>query len=230
MGLDVTLAKYFGKDNLNSRELKEKLERDLDSNSLVERISISSKKYPSHLFKIGYFRSSYNSQGINNILSMLGLATLYEIFEVRGEDYIIFPNWEDSKKKVNNCRKQLEELTSAFPFSLTTLPITFEENLTPDVVFDEFKKRLESFRRKEPSLTRMTSYLTRRGFFHFDNRPLKVRSIQFGKTMGMETCFVIFQVDPKEYKWYVQALEIVEETIDYVLERDKKKFFLLWSA
>ena len=45
-----------------------------------EKIEIDSKKYPENYNKIGYFRSSYNSGGMNSVLDDLGVPDLYEIF------------------------------------------------------------------------------------------------------------------------------------------------------
>jgi hypothetical protein len=59
MGLDIYLE--FGKDG--------------------ENIQQNSKKYPTHYFKVGYFRSSYNEWGLNRVLTKTIGKDLYYIFE-----------------------------------------------------------------------------------------------------------------------------------------------------
>jgi len=53
--------------------------------SITEFCSSDSTIDPEHLFKIGYFRSSYNGSGIENVLSTRGLPTLHDIFEPTDE-------------------------------------------------------------------------------------------------------------------------------------------------
>jgi hypothetical protein len=38
-----------------------------------------SAKYPEHYFKIGYFRSEYHENGINDVLDRLGLPNLIDV-------------------------------------------------------------------------------------------------------------------------------------------------------
>src|SRR5690348_14525919 len=44
-----------------------------------EYIENNSAQFPEHMFKIGYFRSSYNSGGINSVLRGYGIPDLYGI-------------------------------------------------------------------------------------------------------------------------------------------------------
>ena len=46
----------------------------------MEQLEESHPDYPDHYFKLGYFRSSYNSGGIERILRNLGLPTMDDIF------------------------------------------------------------------------------------------------------------------------------------------------------
>lgn len=72
-------------------------------------IKKDSKKYPEHMFKIGYFRSSYNSGGINHVLNDYGMEDLYWIFQV-GDDYHIFPDWDEALNRVNGLIKKIKEV------------------------------------------------------------------------------------------------------------------------
>ena len=72
----------------------------------MEQLEESHPDYPDHYFKLGYFRSSYNSGGIERILRNLGLPTMDDIFKHKGEDYHFQPNWEESLVR---CEEVIEE-------------------------------------------------------------------------------------------------------------------------
>lgn len=129
MGLDVYLDKC-GEDE-----------------AFKEQIPADSKLYPEHLFKIGYFRSSYNGSGINLILLLRGFMCLYQLFDYSG-DHVFQPNWRKAKE---NTVKTIADL----------------------------------------------------------RHHIEINSL--------------------DLNWYVQALEIVGETIDFVLSRkDMDKLYLYW--
>ena len=72
-------------------------------------IEIDDPEYPDHLFKIGYFRSSYNPSGLNNVLGKLGVDDLYGIFDCPGEGKIV-PDWEESKATAVATLTKLHEM------------------------------------------------------------------------------------------------------------------------
>jgi hypothetical protein len=65
-----------------------------------ETLKNNSTKYPEHLFKVGYFRSSYNDGGINRVLEQLlgENSDLYYVFNVEDGGYINV-DWEEAKKR-----------------------------------------------------------------------------------------------------------------------------------
>lgn len=64
-----------------------------DDNDFLSSVNMPSKKYPNHYFRIGYFRSSYNSSGINYVLrDRLGID-LYDIFDAKDSGYYVEPDW-----------------------------------------------------------------------------------------------------------------------------------------
>jgi len=91
MGLDVYLA--------NGKTYNTEWECDD-----YETIEINSTLYPEHLFKIGYFRSSYNSGGINRVANRYSLLDLYDIFDPHS--YTFIPDWADAMKKCEAAIKQ----------------------------------------------------------------------------------------------------------------------------
>ena len=49
--------------------------------------------HPDHMYKQTYFRSSYNSGGINSVAAARGLPGLYDIFQPPKDKYIFKPDW-----------------------------------------------------------------------------------------------------------------------------------------
>jgi hypothetical protein len=119
-----------------------------------KKIERQSKVHPTEdLFKIGYFRSSYNSAGINSVLDATIHMDLYSVFKPN-DRYIFRPAW-------NACLKRANVLRATF------------------------KKYIEGLDTKSAS----------------------------------------------DLEWYVQALDIVVETIEYVLAKpDKEKYYFHWSS
>jgi len=96
---------------------------------LAERRSIElpSAIYPEHMFKIGYFRSNYNSGGVNSVLRDMGIPDLYEIFPEAGlESYAFSPDWEA-------CRSAAEEALDAYDGAFDSNPYAAfrEEHSSP---------------------------------------------------------------------------------------------------
>lgn len=80
--------------------LKEELGLDQYGTAPCEKIEIDSARHPKHLFKIGYFRSSYNGGGFNSILHTQLGKDLYWVFDRNGkfsdddDAYEFQPDWE----------------------------------------------------------------------------------------------------------------------------------------
>lgn len=200
-----------------------------DDKTLKECIEINSHKYPDHYFKIGYFRSSYNSGGINRILSDLGLDDLYHIFDhTREDEYVFQPDWHKALKNVRKVIKQLKAKPNyrceQFSWNQFINPneCTVTDTKSAMAAFlDELKREYDG------------GYSNSKGLFHL-KEPLKI----YGVLNGTNKTFFTDQIMPCAYliyegenEWYTQALEIVEETINYVLSKeDKDKYYLHWSS
>lgn len=75
----------------------------------VEGIEINSEIDPDNMFKIGYFRSSYNSGGINHVLrEQLGGRDLYWIFQPNDE-YYVRPDWAMAYGRVQQLIREWGE-------------------------------------------------------------------------------------------------------------------------
>lgn len=193
-----------------------------------EKIELDSVLHPDHMFKIGYFRSSYNSGGINSVLRDLGIPDLYEIFEHDNDQYEFNPNWKEALKTVQESIKLLKkdkgyrvESVSANLFSPDDVPTSAAAAL------EIFNNELNGKSKNKSFL----SYSNKNGEFYLDKNGLKVHGLIPGKDMFQRPCtFIIYK--PKDAnKYYLEALEVVKETIEYVLAQDNPQdFYLCWSA
>ena len=199
-------------------------------------------KYPNHYFKIGYFRSSYNEWGLNSILRKTIDKDLYYIFEPPEGKSDFKPKWEKCRTRCIEVIEEFENFisktgnnlvmrVSARIFDQDTLPQSEKEAMD---LYTKIKNDRDSGSFK--------SFLNRDGQFYLDG--IKCYAFIYGKdAYGKECVYVVYEpeleenekneVDPSVYKDYVRCLEIVLETIEYVLGNpasERKKFSLHWSA
>lgn len=198
---------------------------EFGGNKNEKKIEINSSKYPDHLFKIGYFRSSYNDGGINHILNQINGKNLYDIFNPNDE-YEFAPDWLKAREKAVEFRDKLIQFSKSNGgiYLLKVLKLGYNKQLSEKDVMDLVVKRRSE---KHP----FDTYSNRDGLFSFD-KPLDVVSV-------IDTDDKIYLAikgdidnNPDEgIGWYIQAMEIVIETIDYVLSQDKQEdFYFHWSS
>lgn len=85
--------------------LKEKYNVQHGEHQSVSTIKNDSANYPDHLFKVGYFRSSYNSLGFDSVMNALGLLELGEIFpEEWSAYYVVCPDWNAAQERAKATR------------------------------------------------------------------------------------------------------------------------------
>lgn len=260
MGLDIYLKKYENFEETirkeeEFRDFEEKLWMGVDYNSLNESekeefkekerlfsfslgldeygqdevnkksVTIDHPKYPEHYFKIGYFRSSYNDSGIEKILRNMDLPTMGDIFNPKGE-YIFQPDWEECLAKIN---KLIEDFSHKGDFRVFCV----DQNIfrEPDInsskdALSVFIKEMERSKEGGPE-----SYSNINGEFHFEE-PLEVLALIPGNNNSLgkkRPCTYV--VTKSSNKWYSEALEIIRDTVEFVLKQeDKQKYFLHWSG
>src|SRR5690606_13005631 len=91
--------------------------------------------HPENIFKVGYFRSSYNSSGINSVLYNIGVPTLNDIFLPEGHDsYYVVPDWEQSLASCTEAIKKLDEYSKseAAKYSVVTVALHNPERTVSD--------------------------------------------------------------------------------------------------
>lgn len=198
--------------------------------SKVKSIEKDCERYPEHYFKVGYFRSSYNGGGIEKILKNLGLDTLHDIFDYdrESEEYYFQPDWE---KSLENVKRVIEEFKKvpAIRCHSESGNIFKEANIHSEGdAIKAYMEQKESFDKREDKS--FSSYGNSEGTFYMDE-PLKVKALIPGTSdmLGKRDC--VYIITESDNEWYIQALEIVQETIEYVLaKKDKEKYYLSWSG
>ena len=165
---NLKLAESMGLDKYGSDE------------SSVESIEHDHPKYKDHIFKIGYFRSSYNGSGINRQFSNMGLPTLQEMFEVDREDYYVRPNWDKAMANVNTAIEKYTDMMANNKIVRVSCS-SFNEFMDPSeckVVDEEsalkvFYEQQDRYNKGDKSFG---SWSSRDGEFYMDS-PLQVMGI-----------------------------------------------------
>lgn len=201
-------------------------------------IEINSKKYPDHYFKIGYFRSSYNDGGINRVLSNnLGEnSDLYYIFNVQdNHEYQFTPDWNLAFDRVREVKKRLKERIKetggVYCFSVHQYK-DYENAVTSRA--EAIQRYLKSKPKDVTKNKDFATYSNIDGYFSMD-KPIEVYAIIQGKSeykfTGEQQETYVVAKDKTKLKFYVQALDIIEETIYYVLSQpNSQNYRLAWSA
>lgn len=192
-------------------------------------IELDSKKYPEHLFKIGYFRSSYNEGGVNSYLQRYGLKNLYEVFGVGDKDSDPAIDWEESKKRIVELLSEFKQKIERGEFSIDCMFVSKNilDRSVPSVKCEE--DAIKVYQEQTKSETPFEWYSNIKGRFFRENLPTVLAVIPGYGFLSTEGVYLIYKCKDR-YKWYLEALEIVEETIDYVLsQEDHDKYRLSWS-
>lgn len=190
-----------------------------------EQIERPNERYPAHYFKIGYFRSSYNGSGIERTLRDMSLSTLSDIFGREEGEYAFSPDWEGSLKKINSL---IEDFSKKGAYRVHSVAANMFRNsavMTPKDALSTFLEELELSKEGGPD-----SYTNINGEFYF-GEPLKVMGMIPGiqNNLRVEKC--VYIITESDNTWYMQSLEIVRDTIQFVLDqKDKEKYYLHWSG
>ena len=235
MGLAVELENKFW--NLyNSEARKVMTEEELDKlaeehkynrkewqSTLSEKIELPSTKYPEHMFKIGYFRSSYNESGINKWLNDHELLSLYEMFDAscnNNTGYEVI-DWRLAKANVTRTIDDYKKIQTGIELL--------------DISRNSFIPRYEMTHQAiEQYFAKVVSEQRDDGFFDsYSNGPHEVFTkglTIYGVTHTASRSYLVVKKEECE-DWRLQALEIILETIDYVLAQpNPEEYFLVFSG
>lgn len=197
---------------------------------------------PEHMFKIGYFRSSCNGAGIERVMRRLGLPTLRDIFQPNDE-YEFKPDWDEALLRVN---KAIEGYQAHLASDMGNFTVTEVRPLWDRGVSSE-KDALKLFSEQ------LASHKPGEGFDHYSNADgefmmsgMKVHAIitkkyepprdgnPISRMLNTPSVFVVYEKtkgDDGKEDWYLTALRIVRESIEYVISQpDRQHFYLVWSG
>lgn len=184
-----------------------------------QRIQISSTKYPDHYFNLGYFWSSYNEAGFNRVMDNIAGVDLYDFFEPGGE-YCFRPDWVKARERAVAA---LEVFRKGNQYNVLATSSPIEAVGNEKEALRVFREELE----KHGGGTIDYNYTNLHGDF-FIGSPKKILAAIPGDRYGLPCTYLIYS---GEFNWYEQALEIVIEACEWVLEQpDTDKFWLHWSA
>jgi hypothetical protein len=170
----------------------------------IEGLDQPSGLYPDHLFRIGYFRSSYNHEGFNFVAGLFDNPDLYEIFNQPRDQpkYRSIPDWVSCQKRAKGAVK-LWQLKAPKETLSINVGLSSPDNIESLIIglLPSLVKGLEP----EKDLIEMI--------------PTPIQED-------------IKIITPSDYIWYIQASEIVLETLDYILAGPDKGdgLELVWSA
>lgn len=273
MGLDVYLYRYEDKDAYEAWEQAEEAEytRLYDANGRAateeqrdrwlsqldawkaahpeprrEKIERDSAVHSDHMFKVGYFRSSYNDGGIERVFAnAIGARPLDYIFD-RGEkdDYKFQPNWGEALKRAREMaaawRAHTEKAKGTYVTRVTFNMFTAPESMPRDekTVMDMFLRERE----RERNVS-FETYSNRDGEFFMGEKGLHVRAMIPGVEdsimarlhggQGLMPCmYVVAERDQeKGGDWYAKAIDVVIETCEWALgQPDADKLWMHWSG
>lgn len=225
---DVSIAKSLG------------LQEDGDYPGMV-KVENDSRLYPEHMFKIGYLRSSYNSGGINSLLrDRLGVS-LDEIFGNDEGEYEFQPDWQATRERAIKTLEDWRALNEAMGgkcYRVTEVGMNMFANPAECKINEKsgaLKIFHEQLNQHKDRPSDMLSFGNGYGDFYLAE-PLHVAALIPGmrSTFGghlLPVVYAIYEATGEGETWYTQALEIVIENCEWVLEQpDKELYWLHWSS
>ena len=227
MGLDVNLHRYTGNSKLEtefeSLKASEYYEYDIPS----EAVELDSEIDPEHMFKVGYIRSSYNSSGINSVLRNKIGMDLYDVFPHNQDDYMFTPDWELARTKIKQIMRLLKKSPPYLVMEVSKNP--FSKETGPTSCYEALKLAADQLGRNSFE----GGYSSKDGEFYPQGREIVafVPGVTKGFAGDRECVYAVYKEDPKNIKWYMDALKIVLEMIEYVeAQADSENYFFHWSA
>lgn len=230
----------------NEREVNDKLRKkhvtDVAPEPPAEHIEIDHPKYPDHLFKIGYWRSSYNEGGINSIARKYGFPDLYQITfgdkdEDDGSEYHVWPNWMEVWKRAEAALVKYDEVIGKLGGVSTrtvrmkswgpgSKPTNEQEALTT------FLKHREQMWERTDSGNEAYSYSSAEGEFWMAHPQEIVAAIPGTEEwLGTAEPCMYLMLNEEIPETYRQSLEIVRDTALHCIDQGPEALFYLgWSA
>lgn len=209
---------------------------DEDGNDGKKReIHINSALHPDHIFKVGYFRSSYNDGGIDRKLRAFANTSLAQIMGHDSEAYAFCPDWKAARERAQAALDTLRKLDAETQYE--AVKIDPFSPFTPAPVIDDPAKAIavaskvisEHGGKAHPF---GNDFSSRDGIFLLDSKPQCIAFIPGVGFGGSPVVWGITEAKPGQvFGWYVKAMEIVVGTCDYVIGTgEPEKHYLHWSG
>ncbi len=193
-------------------------------------IELDSTLYPDHLFKIGYFRSSYNSGGIHHILEDHLNTSLEDLMGRTNDD------WQAARERISGVLVKMRELDAATKYRAIEIDVfsPFHEATisNPAEAIAAAAKVIGEHPPRDPDSGFGNDFSSRDGLFLLDSKPQFIAFIAGKNCLHQPTVFGIVEAKPGDvFGWYIKALEIMVETCDWVLATGKTHEYVLhWSG
>lgn len=183
---------------------------------------------PEHLFKRGYFRSSYNGSGFDSVMRRTGCPELAAIFGARENQSRFTPDWQVSLTRAQIALEQYREHLASPAGGHYVGWIGAKDG----GVSSEHEALMAYVQEVSREKLPFTAYSNKVGHFWIDGAKLKA-AIPGQQPWGANGVFLVFEYERQEGERdsYETALLIVIETIEYVLASGAPdEFSLYWSA
>jgi hypothetical protein len=193
-----------------------------------QRIDVPSIRYPDHLFKVGYFRPSYNEGGFDHVMRDYGLPDLDTLFAVPEHAGEVHPDWPACKIRVDSALAALREVAASDAGCYSVCSVRDMHTAFDDTAAALAAFRVQLCRKRDPL---MENYSSREGDFWLGDNPPKVRAVMWVKSHFGDPHPVLVYEAADRLKWYVEAMEVVAETVDWVLAQpDPEHYYFHWSG
>jgi len=207
------------------------------------KIDQASATHPEHLFRVGYFRSSYNASGFNRVIAIrTGGADLYTIFQPPADQHAFVPEWAAAASRCAEMQQAwAESLAQHGCYRVLTVSRDADEvrHIRSEAeALARFNAESGKYQPSTlPTYWDMSIFASRVGhFFLAPDRPLPVAAVIPGtapsylRDEAARPCTYVVYED-ENMPWYTAALAIVQETIQYVLATgEPHQYALHWNG
>jgi len=201
-----------------------------------EFIELESTVHPSHPFRVGTLFDTMDEFALSVVLGNMGIPTLHDIFSDQ-QEYVddgggieyVRPDWPVCLDTVFDAVRMLKERMNSgedLMVSTVSLPASMVGVCPtgPSSAIEHYKKELQYARAKGID----KNYHNSAGWY-FTHKALSIRAAIPGtKTIDGASVPVTYLVYNVNMEWYLNALLIVRETIEYVLSQPEGEHDKYW--
>lgn len=182
---------------------------------------------PDHSFKVGSFFDDQGDEGFSNVMRQIGLRSIDEIFGRSSEEeklQFYIPDWEKALLRCTEEKVKLvmmrQERRRILDYRVVSMALNVDEchpDASAAILSDYMKEYLNEVDIDQSTMSEIALY---EGEF--------IDGVVAKKEGDYLVIYLIIRT-PKFYIWYIEALEVIKETIEFVLKQAKKEeCYLLW--